>query len=249
MALLRWACAFDHALILERPAPPHHGDRCPSAARWSTHARCLLLAARVDPEDQPADAVKGPTAWIALRGRARQQAWLTSSNSIGQLLRTPEMSPPRTGPYRARRGPEGRTDHRRGHGIGVEDDRRDRRSTRRCDNRDGFPRAQGNALDAAGQPSPAPSSITPTGRPSSSIAEATALKCTDRSSPEGTMPSPTVVTVAAPSARPRSSHRCARVVADPGLVKRRLDSGIDPERVDAAGRHADDEHLGHGSKD
>jgi Universal stress protein family len=100
-----------------------------------------------------------------------------------------------------------------------------------------------------GAASPAPSCITPTGPRWSSIALATTLTSTDRSTPEewSRRRSPSQWW------HPPPAHHHPAVafafVADPGLVKRRLDGGVDPELLDAVGRHADDEHLGHGSQD
>jgi hypothetical protein len=35
----RWACAFDHASILERRLPSRHGDKCLSATGATHHLR------------------------------------------------------------------------------------------------------------------------------------------------------------------------------------------------------------------
>ncbi len=97
--------------------------------------------------------------------------------------------------------------------------------------------------------SPAPSCITPTGPRWSSIAPATTLTSTDGSTPEEWSRRRSPSQWWHP---PPAQHHPAvplAFVADPGLVKRRLDSGVDPELLDAVGRHADDEHLGHGSQD
>jgi hypothetical protein len=62
MGLRRWACAFDHASILERRLLSGHGDRCLSAAGANSSS-----APMSDP-GRPAVCRAARPGWVAVNG-------------------------------------------------------------------------------------------------------------------------------------------------------------------------------------